>query len=232
MPKLLDQVRLTLRTRHYSIRTEQSYVAWIRNFILFHQKRHPKELDERNISSWLSHLATDRQVAASTQNQALSAVLFLYRDVLGIPLDRVEDVVRAKRPQRLPVVFTWREITNVLANLSGTHWLMANLLYGAGLRLMECVRLRIKDIEFALSQIIVRDGKGAKDRMTMLPQKTHEPLLRHLERVKVIHEQDLRSGYGRVYLPFALTRKYPAAAIEWGWQYVFPALKLSRDPRS
>jgi integron integrase len=232
MPRLLDQVRLTLRSRHYSIRTEQSYVSWIRDFILFHEKRHPKELDARHVSSWLSHLATDRHVAASTQNQALSAVLFLYRDVLGITLDRVEDVVRAKRPQRLPVVFTRQEATDVLARLSGTHWLMANLLYGAGLRLMECVRLRVKDIEFARNQIIVRDGKGAKDRVTMLPKKTQESLLRHMERVKAIHEQDLQRGYERVYLPFALARKYPSVSIEWCWQYVFLAPKLSRDPRS
>lgn len=232
MPKLLDQVRITLRTRHYSIHTEQVYVSWIRDFILFHEKRHPKELNASHISSWLSYLATHRHVAASTQNQALSAVLFLYRDVLDISLDRVEDVVRAKRPQRLPVVFTRQEAIDVLANLSGTHWLMANLLYGAGLRLMECVRLRVKDIEFTRNQLIVRDGKGAKDRVTMLPKKIYEPLLHHLERVKVIHEQDLRRGYGSVYLPFALARKYMSAATEWSWQYVFPALKLSRDPRS
>jgi integron integrase len=232
MPKLLDQVRLTLRARHYSIRTEQAYVSCIRDFILFHEKRHPKGLGEQHISTWLSYLATERRVAASTQNQALSAILFLYHEVLGITLDRVEEVVRAKRPQRLPVVFTRQESADVLATLSGIHWLMANLLYGAGLRLMECLRLRVKDVEFSRNQINVRDGKGAKDCVSMLPEKLREPLKRHLEKVQTIHEQDLRQGYGRVYLPFALSRKYPTAASEWGWQYVFPAPKLSRDPRS
>ena len=232
MPKLLDQVRLRLRTKHYSIRTEQAYVAWIRDFILFHHKRHPRELREPHISAWLSYLATERRVAASTQTQALSAILFLYREVLGITLERIDNIERAKKPQRLPVVFTKEEARAVLAQLSDTHWLMTNLLYGAGLRLMECLRLRVKDLDFARRQITVRDGKGAKDRFTMLPEKLREPLLRHLERVKLLHEQDLRHGYGQVYLPFALARKYPAAAGEWGWQYVFPAAKLSRDPRT
>ncbi len=181
MPKLLDQVRAAVRTRHYSIRTEQAYVSWIRHFILFHGKRHPSELGARHVSVWLSHLATERRVAASTQNQALSAVLFLYRDVLNISLDWVEDVERAKRPSRLPVVFTGEEARGVLAHLHGTHWLMASLLYGSGLRLMECVRLRVKDVEFARNQITVRDGKGGKDRVTMLPVRLREPLMRHIE---------------------------------------------------
>lgn len=232
MPKLLDQVRLVLRTRHYSIRTEQAYVSWIRDFILFHHKRHPSEMSAPHVSAWLSYLANERHVAASTQNQALSAVLFLYREVLGVDLDWLEGVVRARKPSRLPVVFTRREAFDVLAHLRGTHRLMADLLYGAGLRLMECVRLRVKDVDFFRKQITVRDGKGGKDRVTMLPAKLGEPLTRHLESVKAIHEQDLRRGDGRVYLPFALARKYSSASTEWGWQYVFPATKLSRDPRS
>jgi integron integrase len=232
MPKLLDEVRLALRTRYYSIRTEQAYVYWVRDFILFHKKRHPRELGGAHVSTWLSHLASERRVSASTQNQALSAVLFLYREVLKIPLERLEGVERAKGPSRLPVVFTRREASDVLARLEGAYWLMTSLLYGSGLRLMECVRLRVKDVEFARSQVLVRDGKGAKDRVTMLPEKVRQPLALHLERVKALHEQDLRRGYGRVYLPFALERKYPSAPTEWGWQYVFPASKLSRDPRS
>lgn len=232
MPKLLDSVRITLRTRHYSIRTEQAYLAWIRDYILFHNKRHPAELGQLHVSAWLSHLAVNRQVSASTQNQALSAILFLYREVLNLSLDWIENVQRASKPARLPVVFTKEEAQAVLAQLSDTKWLMASLLYGAGLRLMECLRLRIKDIDFAQHQIAVRDGKGGKDRMTMLPMALCEPLKRHLTRVKILHEQDVREGYGRVYLPFALVRKYPQAEREWGWQYVFPATRRTTDPRS
>jgi integrase len=187
MPKLLDQVRLALRTRHYSIRTEQAYVSWVRDFILFHRKRHPSELGAAHVSAWLSHLATDRRVSASTQNQALSAVLFLYQKVLDLPLARVEGVERAKQPKRLPVVFTRQEVSDVLAHLEGTYWLMASLLYGSGLRLMECVRLRVKDVDFAAAQITVRGGKGGKDRVTVLPGKMSEPLALHLERVKVLN---------------------------------------------
>lgn len=232
MAKLLEQVRLTLRTRHYSIRTEESYLAWIRDFILFNQKRHPSELGEHHVGSWLTYLATKRNVSASTQNQALSAVLFLYRNVLNNPLEWIDNIERARKPQRLPIVFTKQEAQAVLAHLKDTHWLMASLLYGSGLRLMECVRLRVKDVDFAQKQIVVRDGKGSKDRVTMLPLKLLEPLLRHLERVRILHEHDLRHGYGRAYLPFALSRKYPSANMEWGWQYVFPSSKLSVDPRS
>ena len=232
MPKLLDQVRLALRARHYSIRTEQAYVSWVRDFILFHGKRHPRELREPDISAWLSHLASVRRVSASTQTQALSAVLFLYRDVPGLTLARVDGVERARTPRRLPVVFIRQEALCVLAHLTGTHLLMAELLYGAGLRLMECVRLRVKDLDFARNQIMVRDGKGGKDRVTMLPGKVRGPLAAHLERVRSLHEQDLGRGCGRVYLPHALARKYPSAASEWGWQWVFPASKLSRDPRT
>jgi integron integrase len=232
MPKLLDELRLASRTRRHSTRAERACVAWARDFILFHKRRHPRELEAAHVSAWLSHLATERRVSASTQNQALSALLFLYRQVLGIKLDRLEGVERAKSPPRLPVVFNRREASDVLARLVGTHRLMASLLYGSELRLMECVRLRVKDVDFARPQIVVRDGKGAKDRVTILPEKLRQPLALHLGRVKALHEQDLRRGHGRVYLPYALGRKYPSAPTEWGWQYVFPASKLSRDPRS
>lgn len=232
MPKLLSQVRQQIRTRHYSIRTEEAYVFWIRDYILFHNKRHPSELNERDISNWWSHLATERNVAASTQNQALSAILFLYRDVLNVSLDWIDNIERAKKPARLPVVFTRDEVEAVLAHLKDTVWLMASLLYGSGLRLMECVRLRVKDVDFKQHQIMVREGKGGRDRVTMLPLLLDEPLGRHLARVTRLHEEDMRAGYGRVYLPFALSRKYPHADQEWGWQYVFPAQKLSIDPRT
>jgi integron integrase len=225
-------VRSAVRLRHYSIRTEEAYVNVIRRFILYHQKRHPKEMGVDEIRQYLSHLATDRNVAASTQNVALAALLFLYREVLLIDLPLVECVERAKRPQRIPVVLTIDEVKRVLSQLTGSHLLMASLLYGAGLRLMECVRLRVKDIDFDYSQIIVRDGKGEKDRRTILPQPLVEPIRRHLERARLQHEEDVRQGYGRVYLPHALERKYPKAAAEWLWQYVFPAAKLSIDPRT
>lgn len=232
MPKLLDQLRSQLRLRHYSIRTEQAYLHWVRRFILFHNKRHPAQMAEPEISEFLSHLAEDKNVAASTQNQALSAILFLYRDVLGIALRQIENVERAKKPARLPVVFTREEVRAVLAHLEGSKWLIASLLYGSGLRLMECLRLRVKDIDFQYGQITVRDGKGGKDRVTTLPDPLREPLLRHLERVKALHQLDLRQGYGQVYLPFALERKYPNASRQWGWQYVFPAPKRSIDART
>ena len=232
MPKLLSQVRQQIRTRHYSIRTEEAYVSWIRDYILFHQKRHPAELNERDIGAWLSYLATERKVAASTQNQALSAILFLYREVLKVSLDWIDNIERARKPARLPVVFTREEVQAVLACLKDTPWLMASLLYGSGLRLMECVRLRVKDVDFAQRQIVVREGKGGRDRVTMLPLSLCEPLERQLARVKRLHEQDVRAGYGSAYLPYALKRKYPYADREWGWQYVFAAHKLSKDPRT
>ena len=230
--KLLDQVRYVIRVKHFSIRTEEAYVNWIRKFILFHNKRHPNEMDETYVSEFLTYLAVKKRVAASTQNQALSAILFLYRDVLKKDIGWLDDVERAKRPARLPVVFTKREVNDILIRLEGTKWLMGNLLYGSGLRLMECVRLRVKDMDFEYEQIIVRDGKGQKDRVTMLPLSLKEPLQRHLEKVKAIHEADLKAGFGRVYLPFALKRKYPNAEREWGWQYVFPSSKRSEDPRT
>lgn len=231
-PSLLNQVRSAIRLRHYSIRTEEAYVQLIRRFILFHHKRHPKEMGVDEIRQYLSHLATDKNVAASTQNVALAALLFLYREVLAIDLPLIEGVERAKRPQRIPVVLTPEEVKRILAQLTGTHYLMASLLYGAGLRLMEAVRLRVKDLDFAYRQITVRDGKGEKDRRTMLPEPLIEPLRHHLAKVCLQHEEDVRLGCGNVYLPYALERKYPSAATEWVWQYIFPAAKLSVDPRT
>jgi len=230
--KLLDQVRDAIRLKHYSIRTEQSYVAWIKRYILFHHKRHPRDMGSAEIEAFLTHLAVKENVAASTQNQALSALLFLYREVLRQDLDGPIDSIRAKRPKRLPTVLTKDEVRRVIGELSGTHRLMAQLLYGSGLRLMECVRLRVKDIDFAQHLIVVRDGKGQEDRVTMLPDSLIAPLQEHLLRVKRLHEEDLARGHGSVYLPFALERKYPNADREWIWQYVFPANRLSVDPRS
>jgi len=231
-PKLLDQVRNAIRTRHYSLRTEQAYVAWVRQFIFFHNRQHPTKLSEKEVSAFLTHLAVDRKVAASTQNQALAALLFLYEKVLERPLTELGQLVRAKRPQRLPVVFTRDEARRILLNLQGTVWLMASLLYGSGLRLMECLRLRVKDVDFGYREIIVRDAKGNIDRVTMLPASVEDPLKLHLERVSMLHQQDLVEGYGAVFLPDALERKYPKASREWVWQYVFPAKKRSTDPRS
>ncbi len=231
-PRLSDQVRELLRIRHYSIRTEQAYLQWIRRFILFHGKRHPREMGAPEVTAFLSHLAIRRNVAASTQNQALSAILFLYRDVLKMTLPWLDDVQRAKKPQRLPVVLTRDEVRGVLAQMQGTPWLMAALIYGSGLRLLECLRLRIKDVDFHYRQLLIRDAKGQKDRVTLLPQILVDPLQSHLARVRTLHESDLREGYGCVYLPFALAEKYPAAEREWGWQYVFPSKRRSVDPRS
>ncbi len=231
-PLLLDQVRSCLRLKHYSIRTEEAYVNIIRRFILFHHKRHPKGMGTDEIRQFLSYMATDGNVAASTQNVALAALLFLYREVLAIELPLIEGVERAKRPQRIPVILTTEEVQRVLAAMSGTHHLMASLLYGAGLRLMECVRLRIKDVDFSYQQITVRDGKGAKDRRTVLPEPLVEVLRRHLARIQLQHQEDVRLGCGSVYLPYALERKYPKAAADWVWQYVFPAAKISVDPRT
>jgi integron integrase len=230
--KLFDLVRAALRTRHYSIRTEEAYVGWIRRFVVFHGKRHPDEMGEAEINAFVSDLATRGRVAASTQTQALSALLFLYREVLGRPVESLGAVVRAKRPERLPVVLTRDEVRAVLARLDGTPLLVATLLYGTGVRLMECLRLRVKDVDFALNQILVRDGKGMKDRLTMLPVALRQPLQRHLVAVKALHEADLREGFGSVYLPDALARKYPAAAKWWGWQWIFPAASRSADPRA
>jgi integron integrase len=231
-PKLLDQVRDVIRRKHFSIRTEQTYVEWIKRYILFHGKRHPNEMAEAEITAFLTHLARAGKVAASTQNQALSALLFLYREVLRQEIGWLDHVERAKKPARLPVVLTRAEVRRIFAQLHGTMKLMAGLLYGSGLRLMECVRLRVKDVDLGYLRVTVRDGKGGKDRITMLPVNAAKPLERHLQKVKAQHEQDLEDGFGSVYLPDALERKYPNAAREWMWQYVFPSSRLSIDARS
>ena len=230
-PKLLDQVRQAIRTRQYSYKTEKAYVGWIRRFIFFHNKRHPVDMGEAEIASFLSSLATDRRVSASTQNQALNALLFLYHQVLFKKVGYVQGVVRARRPRRLPVVLTRGEVRSILGQLQGSDWIMTTLLYGAGLRLMECMRLRVKDIDSTTKQILIRDGKGQKDRVTMLPATAREPLRQHLEEVKRQYQKDLKSGYIGASLPYALERKYPNAPKEWGWQYVFPASRLCADLR-
>jgi integron integrase len=231
-PKLLDQVREAIRMRHYSIWTKEAYVSWIKRFILFHGKRHPLEMGVDEITRFLSTLAVHGQVSASTQNQALCALVFLYRHVLGQNFGWLEDVVRAKRPQRLPVVLTRPEVRALLGALDGVHWIMASLLYGAGLRLLECLRLRVKDMDFASHQILLREGKGHKDLRTMLPAAVQAPLAAHLDHVRQRHQYDVAQGFGKVYMPDALHRKYPHASSEWGWQWVFPASQLSLDPRS
>jgi integron integrase len=231
-PRLLDQLRARIRAKHYSIRTEDAYVDWARRFILHFDKRHPRQMGAPEVERFLSWLAVDGHVSASTQNQAKSALLFLYREVLRVELDWLTNVTRAKVPQRLPVVLTAGEVRRLFLHMSGTHLLMAHLLYGAGMRLMECVRLRVKDVDFECAEIVVRDGKGQKDRVTMLPVACEAALKSHLRSVRLLHQNDLRQGYGAVYLPFALARKYPAAARDWAWQYVFPSFKLSLDPRS
>src|SRR5438046_4352840 len=220
--KLLDQVGDTIRRKHFSIRTEQSYTNWIRRFILFHDKRHPRDMAEAEVTEFLTHLAREGRVAGSTQNQALSALLFLYKEVLKQEIGWLKGVERAKKPARLPVVLTRDEVHKIFAHLHGTNRLMAGLLYGSGLRLMECVRLRVKDVDFAYAQITVRDANGGKDRVTMLPVNLAKALERHLAKVKMQHEEDLAEGYGEVYLPDALERKYRGAARSWVWQFVFP----------
>lgn len=230
--KLLDQVRDAIRLRHFSLRTEQSYVGWIRRFILHFNKRHPREMGEREISLFLSHLARVRRCSPSTQNQALAALLFLYKSVLTVELAHIEDVARAKPKYRLPVVLTPDECARVLGRLQGVEWLMASLLYGAGLRLMECLRLRVKDLDFDRLQIVVREGKGGKDRMTILPRGLVGPLRTRLAAVRELYLRDRESDVAGVELPHALERKYPNAGKEWAWQFVFAADNLSRDPRS
>lgn len=231
-PRLLDQVRNEIRLRHYSLRTEQAYLGWIKRFILFSGKRHPRDMGAEEVTAFLTHLAVEGNVSASTQNQALNAILFMYRDVLGIKLPWLDGIQRAKKPVRLPVVLTRDETKNLLAQLSGTHWLIVALIYGSGLRLMEALRLRVKDIDFHYAQLMIRDGKGQKDRVTPLPERLAEPLRQHLQRVKSLHERDLDDGFGTVYLPDALARKYPNANREWAWKYVFPSASRSTDPRS
>jgi integron integrase len=231
-PRLLDQVRDSLRLRHYSLRTEATYIQWIKRFILYHEKRHPLEMGEQEITSFLTHLAVDKHVAPSTQNQALAAILFLYKEVLERELDWMDDIVRAKRSVRIPEVLSPEQVRRLIDQLEGTHQLLARLIYGTGMRLMEAVRLRVRDVDFHYRQITVRNGKGNKDRVTVLPGLLFEPLKAHLVRIKALHDKDLAEGCGHVYLPYALARKYPSADREWGWQYVFPASTRSTDPRS
>lgn len=231
-PRLLDQVRQEIRVRHYSIRTEEAYLNWIKRFILFHSNRDPRVMGAPEVQQFLSHLAVRENVAASTQNQALCAIIFLYKQVFNIELPEFEEIEWAKKPKKLPVVFSKGEVRSVLNQLTGTYRIMANLLYGSGLRLIECLRLRVKDIDFERHQITVRSGKGGRDRVTMLPEIVKQPLSRHLAQVKRLHEADLKNGFGSVYLPYALERKYPNASKEWGWQFVFPAADISTDPRT
>jgi integron integrase len=231
-PRLLDQVRNQLRTLHYSYRTEQQYLFWVRRFILFHGKCHPAEMAAAEVEAFLTHLAVDRQVSASTQNQALAALLFLYQKVLRIELPWLDGIVRAKLSRHLPVVLTPGEARDVLSQLNGEYWLIASLLYGAGLRLREALTLRVKDVQFEYRQLIVRSGKGGKDRSAILPDALVAPLQQHLVKVEAGHKVATQSGYAGVELPYALERKYPNAHLQWGWQYVFPAKRPSRDPRS
>ena len=225
-------MRAEIRVRHYSIRTEETYVDWARRFIRFHHKRHPREMGAEEVRDFLSHLAVERHVAASTQNQAKSALLFLYRDVLHIELPWLEEVIAAKSSRRLPVVLTPTETRRLLNSVSGTMGLVVSLLYGTGMRLLEGLRLRVKDVEFERREIVVREGKGNKDRVTVLPENLILPLKAHLEKVKALHERDLEAGFGEVYLPDALAKKYPKAASAWGWQFVFPSTVRSTDPRT
>lgn len=231
-PKLLDKVREMLRLKRYSPRTEDTYIYWIRRYLRFHNLRHPREMREPEIQAFLSHLAVKENVAASTQNQAFSALLFLYREVLQIPLDPQIQSVRAEKPKHLPTVLTKQEVNAILSRMSGATGLMARILYGSGLRLMECVTLRVKDLDLAQHQIIVRDGKGEKDRVTMLPTSLETPLREHLASRKALYQQDIANGYGYVELPFALARKYPNADREWIWQYAFPSERLAYDSKT
>ncbi len=222
-----------MRLKHYSIRTEEAYVHWIIRFILFHNKRHPKDMGPPEIETFLTHLAAEANVAASTQNQAFHAILFLYRQVLGISLEGQSiNALRARKKKNLPVVLTKEEVKRVIALIPGKYQMMAKIMYGGGLRLMECIRLRVKDLDFEMNEITVRDGKGGKDRLTLLPESIKPALQEHLERVRLLHEQDLATGHGCVFLPHALERKYLNADKQWGWQYVFPSDNLSEDPRS
>jgi len=231
-PRLLDRLREKIRLKHYSIRTEEAYADWVRRFVVFHGRRHPAEMGAAEVEAFLTHLAVEGGVAASTQNQAKSALLFLYKEVLGVELPWLDGVASAKAPKRLPVVLTRDEVRAALDRTEGTPGLMLRLIYGTGVRVMECLRLRVKDVDFARREIVVREGKGFKDRVTMLPESLVAPLREHLVRVRALHERDLREGGGEVYLPYALARKYPAAGREWAWQYVFPSARLSVDPRS
>ena len=231
-PRLLDQMREQIRVRHYSIRTEQAYVDWCRRFILWHDKRHPRDMGAADVEAFLTHLAVERNVSASTQNQAKAALLFLYKEVLGMELAWLDNLVRAQPSRRLPVVLTPSEVRALLGELNGTMWLVVSLLYGTGMRLLEGLRLRVKDVEFVRREIVVREGKGNKDRVTVLPENLIAPLQEQIARAKRVHDQDLKAGFGEVFMPDALARKYPRAGKAWGWQYVFPGARRSIDPRS
>lgn len=230
-PKLLERMRIHLRTRHYSIRTEEAYIDWARRFILFHGKRHPRDMGAVEVEAFLSHLAVERHVSASTQNQAKAALLYLYKQVLEIDLPWLNEAVQAKRPKRLPVVLTPTEVRELLLHMDGTTCLIAQLLYGTGMRLLEALRLRVKDVEFARREIVVREGKGNKDRVTVLPENLMAPLQAQLQKARLLHEKDLAAGLGRVYLPHALAAKYPQADQSWAWQWVFPSPVRAVDPR-
>jgi integron integrase len=231
-PRLLDAVRAAIRLRHYSYRTEKAYVDWIRRFILYHERRHPRDMGGDEVRDFLSHLASERQVSPATQAQALAAVLFLYKRVMNVDLPWIDNVVRAHRPKHLPTVLTREEARSVIAQMTDPHRLIAGLLYGGGLRLLEALRLRVKDVDFHHRRILVRDGKGMKDRVTVLPSSVSEELQVHLKVVRRRHEHAVAHGFGGVELPHALARKYPRAFLQWGWQYVFPAARPSTDPRS
>ena len=229
-PKLLEQVAAKMRVKHYSLRTEKSYIDWIKRYIWHFDKTHPKDMGAAEVEAFLTHLAVERNVSASTQNQAKSALLYLYKEVLGVELPWLDNVTQAKVPQRMPVVLTQAEVQAVLSRMDGTMWLIASLLYGSGLRIMEALRLRVKDVDFARREILVREGKGFKDRVTMLPLSLVEPLKAHLLKVQALHAGDLAAGHGEVFMPMALDRKYPSAGRDWAWQYCFPSVKLSVDP--
>lgn len=231
-PKLLDRMRAEIRVRHYSIRTEETYLDWARRFILYHDKKHPKDMGADEVQAFLSYLALERNVSSSTQNQAKSALLFLYRKVLNIELPWLDEVISAKAGKRLPVVLTPGEVRQLLNGMSGPMGLVATLLYGTGMRLLEGLRLRVKDVEFVRREIVVREGKGNKDRITVLPENIILPLQAHLAKVRELHERDLEAGFGEVYMPGALDKKYPSGARTWGWQFVFPSTVRSIDPRS
>jgi integron integrase len=232
LSELIAAVRRKLRVKHYSLRTEQAYVAWVRRFIVASGGRHPRHLDGAAVESFLSRLASESDVAAGTQNQALSALLFLYREVLSVEMPWLQGIVRAKRARRVPTVLSRDEVQRLLAMMQGQAWLIASLLYGSGMRIMECLRLRVKDVDFARNEITIRDGKGGKDRRTVLPRILVEPLQREVERTRTVHAFDIAAGFGSVWLPHALARKYPNAPRELGWQYVFTAARRSMDPRS
>jgi integron integrase len=231
-PKLLEIVREKIRVKHYSIRTETQYLQWVKRYILYHNKRHPRDMGGKEVEAFLSHLATHGHVSSSTQNQALSALLFLYREVLEQNLPWMDDVIRAKKPQRLPVVLSKQEVVKILACMQGTHGLIARLLYGTGMRIMECCRLRVQDIDFDRGELLIRNGKGAKDRVTMLPNTLIEPLKAHLAWRKALFDEDSAKGMAEVFLPDALDKKYVNAATSWVWQYVFCSGSYSVDPRS